>query len=252
MEIPMQAWKTLSIALLIAIVFALSGCPNNGAKAPNEGTATAQNGQTADQSPPPGQNAGTDQYLPAENLAKRVVVYKMAYQEGDLAPFTAGPSDLTDIEVPDIAKMLNQFWWDVNFDEASLAPLGSQAITQLERELSQYIAVRMDEADEQGGKWCLLSVGFDPEFFRYRVAEAHPEWTPEQREMMLSGTERGCAQVWCVHINGEWRILAHIDCPDETVRPTPPPSPDYITQPPAEEPSDQSGTDTGETEGEGE
>ncbi|HDS30562.1 MAG TPA: hypothetical protein ENN67_05900 [Firmicutes bacterium] len=204
----------ISICLL-CVVPGIAGCPSGD-------SSGEQTGQPDTQIAP--DSSIPEQFRPAENLARRVVVYSRAYQEGDLAPFFAHPDDIADSDVPHIAKLLNRYWWDVDFDSASLSPLGTQALTELEREISKYLSVRLDESGENDN-WVLFTVGFDPVYIRAKVVEAHPEWSEEQRALMLTGTERGCVQVWCGFINGEWKILSHLDCPDEISRPTPPQSP---------------------------
>jgi len=170
----------------------------------------------------------------AEALAKRVVLYKLASQEGDLAPFTARPEALTDLAVPEIGKQLNEFWWTIDWSGTRLSPLPSTTITTLETEVFGQISPRLDESDDENG-WILFTLGYDPSVIQLLIANEHTDWLPEQRELFLGGGVRmGCLQVWCVRISGEWKQLANMTCSPSVTPPTPPPPPESLVEPKTE------------------
>lgn len=184
--------------------------------------AKQEPGKIQKQAQAPEPHPATDEYFaPAENLAKRLVLYKLAMQEGDVAPFTARPEEVKDIKIPEIPKQVNSMWWKVEWGTTRLAPLPISEITMLESVVFPLIAVRMDDLDKDTG-WCMFTLGYDPDDIKPHIAESHSNWLPEERELYLKGYDDGCLQVWCVKINAEWKLLANISCSDETERPIPP------------------------------
>jgi hypothetical protein len=169
--------------------------------------------------------------LPAEILAKRVVLYKLALQEGDLTPFMAKVEDVEKGNFPATVKQFSPLWWKTPWGKVSLKPLTANDLTAVENEVSALMATRLDKYEKENG-WALFSVGYDPDLIRVYIANAHKNWIPEEREIYLKGKEPGCVQVWCGKINGEWKILAQITCMESTSRPEPPPSPSTPPAPP--------------------
>jgi hypothetical protein len=209
--------RTLLYLLLLPAVLLFIGCPDS-------------NRQEQPKAAPDEEEANP--YLPAETAAKRVALYRIAYQEGELAPFTAMTEALKGVQVPEVARSLNEMWWKVDWSGARLAPLESSRITALQPQAFPLIAARLEETNSEQG-WCLYTLGFDADAIRVIVAEAHADWQPEERELYLAGTEPDCLQVWCVRLSGEWKILAHLPCPPSVSPPRFPESPETGNQEPA-------------------
>ncbi len=187
----------------------------------------------------------SDQLLAAETLAKRLVLYKLAFQEGDLAPFTAMPEALEEIEIPDMAKLLNDMWWTIEWETARLAPLPSTEITGLETVVFPLIASNLEISGDDD-EWLLFSLGYDPDVIRTVIANAHSNWQPEQREVYLNNYSDDCLQVWCVNISGEWKLVSHLPCQPDVSSPTPPELPDDLFV--SDEPESPAETDDVESE----
>ncbi len=208
------------IPVLLVIIFSttlfLLGCPDGKAEWREPSQDSRSDGsESTDETEQP------NPYEIPEMLAKRVVLYRMAYQEGDLATFTAHPDSLEGLDIPAIARSLNGNWWNVDFGTAHFSPLPGQRITELELDFFQLIATRLDETGENED-WCLYTLGFDSDAVRLMIADAHDEWIPERRQVYLAGRERGCIQVWCVKTGIEWKVLAHLPCPSAIYEPDPP------------------------------
>lgn len=208
--------KLSRLFLIIIVLFAaIIGC------GPRPVQTQSQNRNSE---PSQGQNAAasSDDFLkPAENLAKRVSLYKIAWQEGDLTPFVARVEEVKDLNLPEAAKQFSEYWWRIDWTTTRLAPLPINELTALEPVTFPLITARLDEQDTQAG-WCLYTLGYDPDAIRPYVADAHTNWTPEERELLLNGTEPGCLQVWLVRLGGEWKVLANITCISSIARPEPP------------------------------
>jgi hypothetical protein len=224
-RIGMHRSDILQTILLITFL-AVAGCtstntqkPGKTAVPPKEGT-----GETAKSIVDP-------DLLPAENLAKRVVLYKLALQEGDLSPFTAKGADVEKGNFPAMVKQFNPKWWATPWGTTSLKPLPYNDMTLVETDVFPFMASRVDKYEKENG-WALITVGYDPDLIRVYIANAHKNWIPEERDIYLKGKEPGCVQVWCGKINGEWKILAQISCMESTDRPVPPPSPAKPPAPP--------------------
>lgn len=202
------------LMLLIATFVVFNSCTSQ-----NEGTRTGQGTSTGNgtSSEEPEQNP----YQAAELLAKRLILYKLAFQEGDLAPSTALPETLEDRGFPEIPLQLNQLWWEIDWDGAHIAPLPALEITSLESEIFPYIAVRVDESDDEAG-WVGLTLGYDASMIRFLIADAHSEWSIEMRESYMMTRERGCLHVWCGLVNGEWKLISHLPCFEDETSPSPP------------------------------
>jgi hypothetical protein len=234
----------LLTALIIAILgISLAGCTprDEGNEAPDE--TTAQN-----------ESAEETQYEAAINLAKRAVLYILAYQEGDLAMFTARPETVEDMNVPEIPRQMNGLWWEIAWGTARLQPLPPTVMSDLQTVVNDLIAARVEEADEENN-WVLITVGYDPDLIKTLIANAHTEWPPEEREVYLAGMLDSCMQVWCVYTGGEWKILAHLSCPSDLVPPrAPAPSEELIRQltspPPESTENTEEETDTATSEDE--
>jgi hypothetical protein len=226
--------RILKIAVCFAIVavlamvavMAMIGCnPKPETGNPPAGQTGGSTSQTAGQtSGASRQNPDAEKYVGAERVAKRVVLYKLAAQEGDLAPFTARPEDVQAMNVPEIVKQFSPFWWSVEWPTTSLKPLPISELTLLETDVFPLIASRLDEADDTNG-WCLFTFGYSSAEIRPIIADAHVDWSPEERDLYLKGTEPGCVQVWVGRVNDEWKILANITCTSDVTRPELPDSP---------------------------
>ena len=149
--------------------------------------------------------------LAAETLSKRVVLYKLAMQEGSLAPFTATVKDAANANFPAVTKQFLTSWWKMDWATTTLKPLPPNEITLLESAVFPTITIRVEQYDKPNG-WVLLTLGYDPDQIRPYIAEAHKNWPQQQRDDYLIGQESDCSQVWCGKVNGEWKILAHITC----------------------------------------
>ena len=208
--------KTINITILVIalIAAALSTACDLDKKPPKKTETPSGGGQGGEENP----------YLVAEILAKRVVLYRLANQEGDLGVFTAMPDAVASFDVPVMAKQVNEIWWKIPWEGVRLAPLPSTEITALEPRVFPLIATSLVESDEKSG-WALFSLGYDPTAIALIVADAHNEWTQEEREVFLGFRNEDCYQVWCVKVSGEWKILAHLPCQDNVSRPTPPEAP---------------------------
>ena len=212
------------VHLLFATIFAVSalilaGCP-------------AQETQTDVPDSNTEQTSAIDetQFQAAINLAKRAVLYKLAYQEGDLAMFTARPETVEGMNVPEIPRQMNTHWWSIPWDTARLQPLPPTDMSELETVVNDLIAARIEEIDEEN-TWILITLGYDPDFIKVLIANAHTEWPPEEREPYLAGMLDSCLQVWCVQISGEWKVLAFLSCTPDLVPPSAPaPSGELIEQ----------------------
>jgi len=220
---------TLISFLLIMLVSCVTGAGEKPAPVPSGEPAS----RDRDESP----------YIAPETLAKRLVLYKSALQENELASVTALPDSFSNLEVPELASMLNETWWSIDWEGAHLNPLSPAEITSLEGDVFPLINTGIEDQDEDNG-WVLLVLSFDADLLKQVIAQAHDEWMPEQHTVFQGTYSDDCMQVWCIKIQGEWKILAHFDCePDVEV-------PD-IAQPPAdlfspEEPVEIDTTDTGE------
>jgi hypothetical protein len=210
------------ISLLLFVFFAIfssSGCTSNAPKPEKPGTTGQSQGEGVAMS------TIDPDLIPAETLAKRVVLYKLAMQEGDLAPFTVKPEDAAKGNYPAIVKQFNPAWWKIQWGTTSLKPLPYSEMTMLESTVFPLIASKMEQ-DEKASGWVLFTLGYDPNTLRQYIANAHKNWLPEERDIYLKGTEPDCLQVWGAKVNGEWKILAQITCLEDVARPTPPKSPD--------------------------
>lgn len=224
----MREWKITLAALIILTCCFITACPETE-------TGDIQDNETPviqpEESDDPALNSD---FRLAETLTKRVVLYKVAAQEGNLAPFTAHPDTLEGLDISPNGMRFNRIWWGIDFDDISIAPLGAQTMTELEPVIFPYIAVRIDDAADDGS-WVLLTAGYDSIGIRFPIADAHTEWIAERREIYLTRQEPECVQVWCVQINGEWKILGHVDCPSAIDPPDSPGRPERVTPPVEEE-----------------
>jgi len=212
----MRQLEFLSLSIIFAVI--LLGC---APKPPQ-----TQQIQPGTRNPPTSaggseQVGGSDFFTPAEKLAKRVVLYEVAGQEGDLTPYMAKPEEIQNLTVPEVTRQINSALWKMDWSTTRIRPLLMNEIDALEQPVFPLIAVRLDESDEENG-WCLYTLGYDSTNIQRYVAAAHTDWTQDRRDFYLQGVEQGCRQVWCVRIQGEWKILAEISCLDTIVRPTPP------------------------------
>ncbi|MCX6645155.1 MAG: hypothetical protein NTY09_02180 [bacterium] len=208
--------KSIQLIFPIIILLTLIGCnPDKNAADNGQGThsATGDTGATAE--------SDADPYQAAELLAERLILYKLAFQEGDIAPFTALQENIVDKGFPEIPVQLNKLWWQIDWEGAHIAPLPALQISSLETAVFPYMAARVDESDENAG-WVLMTIGYDSSMIRLLIADAHTEWPPEVRESFLMSHERGCLHVWCGLINGEWKLIAHLPCSEDETSPTPP------------------------------
>ena len=209
----MRQIEFLSLSIIFAVI--LFGC-----------TPKPPQTQPGTHNPPTSAGGGEqvgepDFFTPAEKLAKRVALYVIAGQEGDLTPYTAKPEEIQNLNVPEVTRQINSAFWRMDWSTTRLKPLLMNEITALEQPVFPLIALRLDESDKENG-WCLYALGYDPTIIQLYVAAAHTDWTQDRRDFYLQGVEQGCRQVWCVRIQGEWRILAEISCIDTIVRLTPP------------------------------
>jgi hypothetical protein len=224
-RIGMFRFVVLQTIALIALLTAI-GCTSPNARKPGK----------VEDPPKPAIGAAVKstidpELIPAENLAKRVALYKLALQEGDLSPFTAKAADVEKGNFPATVKKLNPSWWKIPWGTTSLKPLPYNDITVLENDVFPWMAPRLDSYDKENG-WALFTIGYDPDLIRVYIANAHKNWIPEEREIYLKGKESDCVQVWCGKINGEWKILFQITCMETTDRPVPPISPRNPPAPP--------------------
>jgi hypothetical protein len=203
----------LSLIIVVALLAVSAGCTPRSGQPATQGSQKAAGGNQ--------QAAGGDALAPAEKLAKRVVLYKLGVQEGDLAPFTAKPEEAAPTALPAVAKQINQAWWKTPWGTTRLASLAISDMSMLEDPVFPLIAVRLDDSDSQK-TWCLYTLGYNPDDIRPYIANAHANWRPEERDLYLNGTESGCCQVWCVKVSGEWRIAANLTCIASVTPPTAP------------------------------
>lgn len=195
----------------------LTGCPAPPAE------------ENTSDSNPEGDSGGEtqDRYSYPETLAKRYVLYKIAYQEGDLAPYMALYDSVANMNLPSLAVQVNRLWWQTDYESTRLAPLSAQEITTLESVVSPYIQARMDEEDPEN-HWVKFIMACDPLDLQTVISHAHTDWIPEQRELYTATLEDDCYQVWCAEIHGEWKIVAQFICEDETGKPTVPLMPEEL------------------------
>ncbi len=210
--------KPYLVSFLLLITLTVSTFQISCSQVSDKDSDESENGGTN------GQTSLETQVSGAELLSKRLVLYKIASQEGDLAPFIARPESISAMGLPELAILMNEFWWDFDWEGARLQPLPSTKITELETEVFPLIATSIIEVDEENG-WVKYSVGFDPLVLKAYVARAHSEWIPEEREVYLGHLFEDCFQVWCTQINGEWKIISHFSCEDDMSRPIPPDPP---------------------------
>jgi len=184
-----------------------------------------------------------DPLLVAENRAKRAVLYRLAHQEGDLAPYTATQKELQNSEVPEMAKKLNENWWTIDLSLAHLKPLDAASITAIEEKVFPLMAVRKEQ---EGDGWALFTVGYDPRPISEAIAKAHKDWTREELEIYLQTSDDGCLQVWCAMVEGEWKIVANLPC-DRSLAPEPP---EIAPEPANQESSEPNASDKNKSESE--
>ena len=134
------------------------------------------------------------------------------------------PESLAGLEIPELARQMNEIWWrfdreynesgKTGWESAQLNPLPATGMAELETEAFPAIATRIEEvhADPQ---WVRISLGFDPGVLKLLVSNAHKEWPQEQKQIFLSGQEEDCAQVWCINLDGEWKIIGDTICPPD-------------------------------------
>jgi len=197
--------KAIFIAIALGVAV-LAGCPGKTPKP----TPPKEEISPPEKAEPPTISEG---FQATENLAKRAVLYKLAWQEGDLAPFTATWEEVRDMELPETPKKLVEGWWKIDWGTTRIAPIPLSEMTALEARAFPLMTATLVEKDEQRG-WCMLKVSYDPDPIRQLIADAHTNWPPEEREMYLGGREENdCLQVWCVKIQATWKILAQHYCP---------------------------------------
>jgi len=206
--------RLVPVVMILMLVSILVSCNQ---PAPPQDTGEGQPEQEIEAAIP-------DQYQAARAIAKRAVLYKLARQEGDLAPFTAVPESIEGREFPNIALQLNTMWWSIELETARLASLDLTEITGLEADVFPLIACEVIEEDVEAG-WVLFALGYDPDVICVLIANAHEEWLPEVREIFLSGMLGNCLQIWCGKVSGEWKLLAHLPCTEEVEGPEPPQPP---------------------------
>lgn len=177
--------------------------------------------------------------LSAENRAKRAVLYRLANQEGDLAPYTATQKEIQDSAVPEIAKKINENWWKIDLTQAHLKPLDPAAITPLEESTFPLMAVRVDQTRDE---WALFTLGYDPRVISEIIARAHNDWSREELEIFLQTSDDGCLQVWCAMVGGEWKIVANLPC-KSNIAPEPPTIAPEPTEQESTEPDTSNGTE---------
>ena len=198
-------FNTRILFLLISVLVIL--CVNSCVKPETQVTSEEEEPGIAETTSEPEQ----EQFQTAAILARRLALYKEAVQEGDMAPFTVLPELLINSDVPRIAEDINELWWEMDWEGAHLAPLPPTEITALEAVIFPYIVARIDDFGDDN-EWVLFTLGYDPDGLKYIIAEAHDEWIPEERDFYLGSRTKGCLQVWCGNFNGEWKIIAHIEC----------------------------------------
>lgn len=207
----------LNILLPVLIMTFIAGCPSQDEISQQTEKPGDQPGASFQEIP----DQIPDDYRAAETLAKRLVLYKLALQEGDLAPFTVLEDNIEEIPVPELARQINHLWWSYQWETTRLNPLPATEMSVLEGDVFPLISARIDEENVQDG-WIRIVVGFDPYRLQEIVADAHDEWIPEEREIYMIVIEDGCFQVWCVKVNGEWKIAAHLNCTPDIIPPEPP------------------------------
>ena len=216
-DIPEPTMTKLSMTIPI-FLFALALLVSIGCF-PSENTS--DNGQeTRETATEPVPEPEADPYQPAKLLAKRLVLYWFAYQERDVAPFTATPEALAGKDYPEVPLQINSLWWTIA-EDAHIAPLPALAMSSIEPEAFQYMVTEVVESDDDVG-WVLLTVGYDASMIKLLISDAHEEWPMEVRESFLMRDDDGCLHVWCGLINGEWKLIAKLPCSPDEEAPTPP------------------------------
>jgi len=217
--------KISSVVFIFLIIFLISfvlagtmSCVKQGTKPP----------ETSDQ--PVSVDQGESPYAAAEALAKRLVLYTLAVQENELASITAMPESYANVQVPELAKTLNEMWWSIDWPGAHLKPLEPAEITSLETTVFPLMTSAIEDKNDENG-WVLIVLSFDSELIKRIVSQAHEEWEPDQQTLYLGSIMEDCMQVWCIKVKGEWKILAHFDCqPDVTAPERPEPPADLFKQ----------------------
>jgi len=225
--------------LYFALVFLLA--TTYGCLGGQSGDSGVDSGDSAEASAP-------DPFQGAETLAKRAVVYKLAFQEGDLAAFTITPEETgnyTEITELSMALNFNEIWWEYEWEGMALEPLPSTVMARLETEVKPYISARIDASGENE-EWVEYTLGYNPELVRLMIANAHTDWVPEERELFLGGSLPDCIQVWCVKVNGEWKLLTQVECMGDVTPPDAPPPPEIPEIVPDDETGDEEAADDGD------